>query len=296
MRSVEQHSILAVQPSILAILGTGLVPADTPFLRADDLGVLRGDGAFETMHVRERRPWLIAEHLDRLARSARTLELNLPPRADLEELAALACSQWPLDAEGALRIVVTRGPEHGDGTPTAYATLNPIDPARSRVRRDGLTAVTATLGYAVGARSADSPWLLGGAKTLSYAVNMASTRYGIGQGVDDVLWVSADGYALEAPTSSLAWLDGDELCTVPADRAGILEGLTVRALQKVAGEFGWTAAERMVRPAELSTMDGVWLTSSVRGVVAIRELDGVHLGISEHTPRLLERLGFSIPA
>ena len=48
---------------VVAVLGRGVVPADTPILRADDLGALRGDGIFETMHVRGGRPWLLDEHL-----------------------------------------------------------------------------------------------------------------------------------------------------------------------------------------------------------------------------------------
>ena len=52
---------------VVALLGVGVVPADTPILRADDLGALRGDGIFETMHVRDGRAWLLDEHLDRMA-------------------------------------------------------------------------------------------------------------------------------------------------------------------------------------------------------------------------------------
>ena len=53
----------------MAVLGRGVVPADTPILRADDLGALRGDGIFETMHVRRGHAWLLDEHLARMARS-----------------------------------------------------------------------------------------------------------------------------------------------------------------------------------------------------------------------------------
>src|SRR5690606_2953038 len=38
-----------VSNRVVAVLGRGVVPADTPILRADDLGVLRGDGVFETL-------------------------------------------------------------------------------------------------------------------------------------------------------------------------------------------------------------------------------------------------------
>jgi 4-amino-4-deoxychorismate lyase len=286
MRSVEQHPVLAV-------LGVGVVPIETPVIRADDLGALRGDGAFETMHVRGGQPFLLAEHLDRMAHSAKLLDLALPSRAALEELTGQACAAWPAELEGALRLVCTRGPEHGDGTPTVFATLSGLAPARRAARRAGVSVATATLGIAIGARE-QAPWLLGGAKTLSYAVNMASMRWGTARGLDEVLWVSADGYALEAPTASLVWLDGDELCTVPPERAGILAGITARWLLDHAGDLGWRAVERLVRPDELAAMGGAWLTSSVRGIVAIRELDGAPIEPSPHTARLQELIGYPV--
>jgi 4-amino-4-deoxychorismate lyase len=261
---------------VVVIRGKGVVPADTPILTADDLGVLRGDGIFETMHVRDGRPWLLDEHLARMTRSAARMGLALPPGEELADLAGQACAEWPADTEGALRMVCTRGPESG-GPVTLFATLSPVSPLAVRARREGIAVVTATLGFAADARTA-APWLLGGVKSLSYGVNMASQRWAAGRGADDVLWVSADGYALEAPTASLVWLAGGVLCTVPAESTGILPGTTARWLLDHAGRLGWAAARRMVTPAELSTVDGAWLVSSVRGVAAIRHLDSVELG------------------
>jgi 4-amino-4-deoxychorismate lyase len=276
----------------VAIHGKGVVPADTPILTADDLGVLRGDGIFETMHVRDGRPWLIDEHLARMARSAARMDLALPPREELAELARQACAEWPAGAEGALRLVCTRGPEAG-GRVTVFATLAPVNPLVIRARRDGIAVVTATLGFAAGART-PAPWLLGGVKSLSYAVNMASQRWAAERGADDVLWVSADGYALEAPTATLVWLAGNTLCTVPAEPTGILPGTTARWLLDHAGRLGWTAAERMITPTELTTVDGVWLVSSVRGVAAIRHLDSVELPSAEpHTTEIRALLDYS---
>ena len=51
---------------VVVLLGRGAVPADTPVLRGDDLGVIRGDGIFETMHVRDGRAWLLDQHLARI--------------------------------------------------------------------------------------------------------------------------------------------------------------------------------------------------------------------------------------
>jgi 4-amino-4-deoxychorismate lyase len=278
---------------VLAILGVGVVPADTAILRGDDLGVVRGDGIFETLHVRDGQVWLLDAHLDRLATSAARLELTLPPRPALVELVEQAVAAWPAEIEGALRLVCTRGPEDG-GEPSVYANVFPVSGSNQRGRRDGIRVRTATLGVPARLRP-DAPWLLGGAKTLSYATNMASLRWAKAQGADDVLWVSADGFALEAPTATLVWRDGPALCTVPAATTGILAGTTAAHLLARAGELGLRAEERLITPAELATTGGAWLTSSVRGPAAIMALDGTPMPYDgDLTDRIRALLGFPL--
>jgi 4-amino-4-deoxychorismate lyase len=275
---------------VVAVLGRGIVPAETPILRADDVGALRGDGIFETMHLRAGRPWLLDEHLARMARSAQRLDLVLPPRAALVELVGQAAGGWDAGVEGALRLVCTRGPESG-GPVTVFATAFPIGPATTRARREGVAVVTASLGYPVYARET-APWLLGGAKTVSYAVNMASLRWAEAQGAQDVLWLSSEGYALEAPTASLVWLAEGTLWTVPPARTGILAGTTVRWLLDHAGSLGFQAGERLVRPEELSGAAGIWLVSSVRGAAEVRSIDGTTRKPAADTEAILDLLGY----
>jgi 4-amino-4-deoxychorismate lyase len=263
----------------------GVLPADTAVLRADDRGVLNGDGVFETLHVRYGVPWLLDAHLDRMARSATLLDLDLPEREALADLALRAGAEAGADAESALRLVCTRGPE--GGPVTYWATLSPVPPGAVRERRDGVRVRTASLGVTATGRTG-LPWLLTGAKSLSYATNLAARRWAAANGADDVLWTSTDGYALEAATANLVWLTGDTLCTVPAADTGILPGITAEHL--LAGS-GWRTAERMVTPQELTTTDGVWLTSSLRGLAEVRTLDGTELPPSPWTARLLGQLG-----
>jgi 4-amino-4-deoxychorismate lyase len=226
-----------------------------------------------------------------MARSAALLGLDLPAREALVELAGQACAGWPAETEGALRLVCTRGPE-GGGPVTVFATVGAVPPAAVAARSTGVTVVTATLGVPAEVRPA-APWLLGGAKTLSYAVNMASLRWAAAQGANDVLWLSVDGYALEAPTASLVWLTGGVLCTVPAAPTGILAGTTAAYLLGRADELGLRADERLVRPAELVGADGVWLVSSMRGVAEVRALDGTPIGPSPETTRMQKLLGYA---
>lgn len=246
-----------MQASIVAVLGQGVVPSGTPVMRADDPGVL-GEGLFETMLVRDGRPWLLDEHLDRLTASAPALGMAVP--AGLAGLVLSACAEWPAGIEGALRLVCT--------PMTAFCTVSPVPPRMLSLRVRTLPAAS---GLPI--------------KSLSYGPSIIARRQVAASGVDDALWVSPDGYALEGPTASLVWLDGDVLCTVPPS-AGVLPGVTAAWLLGQAPSQGWRAAHRMIRPAGLHATGGAWLASSVRGLAEISVLDGVELPPSPHTERL----------
>jgi 4-amino-4-deoxychorismate lyase len=272
------------------VLGRGVIPADEPFLKADDLGLTRGDGIFTTMNVRGGNPWLLEDHVLRLQASAANMGIDLPAPEALAELAGQACAQWDPQVEAGLKMVCTRGSE-SSGVPTVFATITPV-PAASRALRDsGVSLKSLSYGYGAEARRG-APWLLGGTKTLSYAINMASQRHAQADGFDDALWVSSDGFALEGPTSTLIWHDGDELVTVPAKRTGILPGITAAFALSHASELALGAAERMVTLDELPETAGAWLVSSVRGIVPIRAVDGVPLKESAKHGELRELLGF----
>lgn len=272
------------------MLGRGVIPAGDPFLKADDLGLTRGDGIFTTMHVRGGNPWLLEEHLLRLQTSAANMGLDLPEPAELAELAGQACAQWDPQREGALKMVCTRGSESA-GVPTVFGTITPVPPSSFAARDNGLSLKTLSYGYPAGARR-DAPWLLGGTKTLSYAINMASQRHAQEHGFGDALWISSDGFALEGPTSTLIWHEGDELVTVPAAGTGILPGITAAYALSHAGGLGLTAAQRMITPGELAAVSGGWLVSSVRGIVPIRAVDGVPVKESSKHKALRDLLGF----
>ena len=282
---------------IVAVLGRGVVPADEPLLTADDLGVLRGDGVFETIHVRDGVPWNLTEHLDRMRRSAVRMEIDLPSHEELAALGAealAAASAEGLRGEAALRLICTRGREYG-GPPTTYATLNPIAANLPELRRDGVALMPATLGYTADVR-ATAPWLLGQVKSLSYAVNMAGQRAAKAAGFDDLLWLSADGWCLEASTASLMWVTDGTLCTVPAAETSILPGTTSAFLMANAGSLGLKAEERMIRPEELSdpSVDGVWVASSVRGLAPVVRLGDVAFAVGTRNAELLELAGFPV--
>ncbi|ADU49536.1 aminodeoxychorismate lyase [Intrasporangium calvum] len=274
---------------VVAVLGRGLVDADERVITADDLGLTRGDGCFDSTLVRTDRAGNAAAvdlegHLDRLERSARALDLDNPPRSAWRDLAACALDTWSTPGEAVLKLVLTRGREWRPAGPTAYVSvthLRDLGTGEAGPPRT-ITAVTLTRGHPADAFR-EAPWLLGGVKTLSYVVNVAAQREARRRGADDVIFTTTDGYALDGPTSGLLVArDGVLLSTPPGD-TGILESVTVEAIFEAARREGREARWALVPVEDLYRSDGLWLVSSGRGPVLVTELDGRPL---RHDPGL----------
>jgi 4-amino-4-deoxychorismate lyase len=262
--------VQGAQRGVVAVLGIGVVDREAPVIRADDPGLTRGDGCFEGCRLRDGGIDKLDAHLARLARSAAALEIDFDPGA-FAALIAEAVAAWPATGEAAVKVVLTRG---APGTaPSGFVAIGELPADYARQRREGLKIVTLGRGFAADA-FASAPWLLGGVKTLSYAVNMAAQREALRRGADDALFVSADGLALESPTGSLVWWDGATLHTTPTGDTGILAGTTQRLLFDRAAAAGWATAETLAHLDELHAAPIVWLVGSVRGPVDVVELDG----------------------
>jgi 4-amino-4-deoxychorismate lyase len=247
-----------------------------PLLFADDLAAVRGDGVFETLLVRGGRACLVEAHLYRLVQSAKMMDLPEPDLPAWRRAIGIAVGQWTSTGEGALRLVYSRGREGGT-TPTAYLTINPVPERVAAARRDGVAAVLLDRGLS--AAGVDGmPWLVAGAKTLSYAVNMAALRHGAEKGAGDVIFVSTDGLLLEGPRSTVVVAtddgSGGTCFLTPPPWYPILRGTTQQALFEVARDKGYDCDYRALRPSDLSAAQGVWLVSSMTLAARVHTLDG----------------------
>ena len=265
--------------TVLALLADPprLLDPATPVLRADDLGVSRGESVFETLRIAGGRPAYLDLHLSRLARSAERVAIELP--RGWEQLARVASEAYGQD-EGMLRLTCSKGTP--GGSPVGFAVASQVPAETLRARQYGVRVVTLTLGVAADQRAA-APWLLGGVKSTSYAVNMASIRQAEAQGAQDAIWVSSDGQVLEAPTATVAWVTGGVLVTPPAEEVGTLPGTTAHVALGLAPV---PVEVRRGTVEELRAADEVMLLSSVRGVAPVVELDGRALPVGPVTAGL----------
>ena len=258
-------------------VGHELVDPASPILSALDLAATRGDGVFETISVGHGHPQAIDAHLARFARSAAKLDLP-EPDADAWRAAVQAAADvlGPVP-ESFVKTVLSRGIEGGDA-PSGWAYAA-IAPDHSAARSTGVHVVMLDRGLRSDV-GATAPWLLVGAKTLSYAINRAASREAARRGADDVVFVSSDGLLLEGPTANLMILRDGRLLTPPLD-AGILPGTTQADLYDWAPSQGLEPLYAPLRPQDLLDADAAWLLSSVRHAAPVRAVD--------HAPLPVER-------
>nr|WP_240921448.1 aminodeoxychorismate lyase [Microbacterium excoecariae] len=246
-------------------------PFDHPVVDAMNLGITRGDGIFETVGIHRGRVQGVEEHLARFARSAAMLEL---PEPDLEAFRAavdLGVSHLGDVEDAYCKYVYTRGIESRSFEPTGYAFID-VNPDWTRERTEGIAAVTLTRGYPLDIAQR-APWLLQGAKTLSYAVNRAVLREAARRDAEDVIFTTTDGYVLEGPTSTLLLRFGDEFVT-PTPEHGVLVGTAQLGAFEYLASHGHRTTYRDVRVEELAEADQLWLTNSQRLAAPLRRLDG----------------------
>lgn len=271
--SADEHLLLVVLPRPGAAEGARLIDADPglPQLSVLDVAATRGDGIFETMSVGAGHPQALDAHLDRFERSARMLDLPTPDR-DAWRTAVMTLAARLADHEEAwVKIVLTRGIE-GQPDPTGWA-YGTVSPSYRREHDDGIDVVLLDRGLRSDVATT-SPWLLAGAKTLSYAINRAATREAVRRGADDVIFVSSDGLLLEGPIANVVIRQGDTLRT-PPESLGILPGTTQADLFAAAHLWGLAPVVEPLTPADLLAADAAWLVSSVRHAAPIRSIDGV---------------------
>ncbi|RFA15101.1 4-amino-4-deoxychorismate lyase [Subtercola boreus] len=242
----------------------------SPVANALDLGITRGDGIFETITVVGGIPQALDAHLARLERSASMLDLPAPHLAAWRTSVFAAVDRHTEVPEAFVKLLYTRGVE-GSGRPTGWVWMQPSGDF-SRERTDGIDVVLLDRGYP-STVAQTSPWLLQGAKTLSYAVNKAALREAHRRGADDVIFVSSDGLLLEGPTSTVI-LKLDGRLVTPRPDFGLLPGTTQESVFEIAAHNGYRTGYEALTPADLRLADAAWLVSSVRNAAPIRSVDG----------------------
>lgn len=243
-----------------------------------DRGLMHGLGLFETILAIDSIPVFAGRHLARLK---------------------LGCQRlgWTLDLADAVKIM------------TELVIRNGLSSGRSRIRLS-VTAGSGVMGdlslgddhlllmtasrvdeSPVSISANFSPYVrneiaaLAGLKSASYAENAVALDHARRLGFEETVFLNHAGNLCEAATSNL-FLVKDGVLLTPSLDSGCLAGITRALVIEFAGQLGISCEERDLAADLIHEADEVFLTSSIRGVMAVSRLGDRQLPVGEITGKL----------
>ena len=241
-----------------------ITPAERAVVSVFDRGLLYGDGCFEVLRTWDGRAVDLEAHLSRLYDTAAFLQLRAMPR---DELAQAVREAIAVAGEGdhRIRIVFTRGP---GGLHLRLAELG-LGKAIVIVEPLGPQPTTLTLAVV--------PWELPrhgrGRKTLAYLDQVIARELAREAGADEAVRLDAVGQVVEGATCNVFAIVGGCVVTPPVE-AGALPGIVRSHVLALCARATIRTAVRPLTVDELRAASEVFITSSLRGVVAVTAVDG----------------------
>ncbi|MFL6245975.1 MAG: aminotransferase class IV [Thermoanaerobaculia bacterium] len=254
-------------PDVLLFNGR-FTTTDERVLGVEDRGFQFGDAVYEVFKFIGKRPIFLLDHLRRMERSLRELEIRCP-WSESEFVAAMAELLARTSFEdGIVYVQVTRGeaerahfwPEDIEPTSLAYSRRFRFpDPAR---KERGIRVIT----------TIDRRWHFCQVKSVNLLGNAMAKKQAQRAGADEAILL-ADGFVREGASSNFFAVRNGGIVTHPLDEH-ILPGVVRDRVIGLALRSKIRVDERPLREAELFDLDEAFMTSTTQGVMPVTEIDG----------------------
>ncbi len=247
-----------------------LRPAGEICLHAGQAGLFTGWGVFSTIKVSAGVLFAFERHWARLSRDAGLLRVPFPWDIDTLRAQLLRLVQANQAHDATLRILVTRnaGTMWSHPVPGQPADLVALTAPRSS------WGASARLGIVANARHAGSRFA--GSKTTSWAHNLVWYEEAHLQGHDEVLLLNERGEVSECTSANLFAVFGSEILTPPLS-SGCLPGITRELLLETVRTPAYQVREAPLLLEDLERADGIFITSSTRDLLPVREIEGLSI-------------------
>jgi branched-chain amino acid aminotransferase len=243
------------------------LPAEKARLSVEDKGFLHGQGLFETILVHEGRAVFLKPHLERLAASARELDLLLPAEVELVEVIEEVIRKGNI-IHGGVRLTLTAGSE--GGSPGIVVAPRSRHPYREEDYRRGWRAARIPW-----SRCANNPVYRH--KNINFTENMLARRWAHSSNYDEGLFVNTSGHLTEGTVTNLFVFYNECLFTPPL-KDGLLPGVVRRVVLELAQRYGIHTMENSFLLEDLLQSRESFLTNSLVGLMPLVEIDGHPVG------------------
>lgn len=257
-------------------------PASAPAFCAGQLGLLAGWGVFTTLRVSSGLLFAWERHWARLSRDARLLNVPMPTEADRVEEQLLRLVESNGRPDCTLRLVVVRnggGMWEGPGSGSACDIIAMTADSKA-------WGESARLSIQPNARFAACEFA--GAKVLSWGGNLAWAERAQRQGFDETILLNERGSVAECTSANIFAVVGNTVFTPPLSD-GCLGGITREVLLSEARVPGISIAERSLSIDDLYRADEVFITSTTRDLMPVREIAGRALNRNSNVRERLAR-------
>ncbi|WP_446810167.1 D-amino acid aminotransferase [Methylomonas sp. 2BW1-5-20] len=240
-----------------------------------DRGFLFGDGVYEVIPAYRGRLFRLEDHIARLNNSLNGIRLPLPH--SVTDWEAIFRPLLENDIDQSVYLQITRGyaPKRDHGfpeqvVPTIFAMSSELKPFAGRT--SGIKAVTLD----------DTRWQRCNIKAITLLGNILLRQEAIDQGGAEAILVR-NGYVVEGAASNLFAVLDSELITPPKSHE-ILPGITRDVILELAAANNIPFREDVIALEALENASEVWVTSSIREIVPVVELDGRLIGNGKPGP------------
>jgi D-alanine transaminase len=250
-------------------------------VHVEDRGLQLGDSVYEVCLVSSGHLMDESEHLDRLERSLREIEVAMPmPRGPLALVMREVVRRNGV-CDGLLYLQVTRGAVRRDHPipssqprPTLILTARGMDvDGLARRKEQGIAAITRP----------DERWARRDIKTTQLLANLLAKTEARKAGAYEALLVDDDGFITEG-SSMNAWIvDGEGRLVTRSLSHEILPGVTRRVIFDAAAEAQLPVVERSFTPEDVLAAREAFV-SAATGVLPVITLNGQKIGDGKAGP------------
>jgi len=248
-------------------IGGKWVHPDKATISINDVAVLRGYSVFESLRTYDRRPFHLDLHLERLYRSARLIEMEIPWQSEQIAKIVREVIERNTYRHASIRLLVTGG-ESDDGIlpsgdPLLLVLITPLHERDMQLFAQGCRLITTKL-------QRNSPE----AKTANYIAAVRALKEAMRRDATDALFVNERDHVLEATRSNFFIFRGDTLIT---PQRGILVGITRNVVLELA-RSKFKIEERPILLEELALADEAFITSSSKEITPVVQIDDSVIG------------------
>jgi len=248
-----------------------MVPMKEAKISVFDRGFQYGDGVFEGLRAYDGKIFKLREHTDRLFRSARAINIQMPLTRDEFSEAVKRVVRENRFQDAHIKPQVTRGIAWKLGLDPRNTTApNVVIPARPI----GKSMFQADQGFklaAVSVRKIPAMCFDPRVKSLNYLANIMARMEALASGADECIMLDIHGYVSEGAGDNIFLVRNGELYTPAVQDA--LEGITRATVIELAGRKKIRVHETKLTLYDVYTADEVFVTGSGAGIVGVTEVD-----------------------